>query len=134
VLKSRNWFNPILYINNKLITENIFKFWRLALLLKIHGYYFLPEGKKFFLDISDTINKRYSRSTSTRNTDEIIREIFERSQAILAKDSPFDVKANIPHMDNVRKLSIANRSLNPIVPGPALIERSDECGGLYLWK
>lgn len=115
MLKSRNWFNPILYINNKLITENIFKLWRIALLLRIQGYYFLPEGKKFFLDISDTINKRYSTSTSTRNTDEILKEIFERSEAILAKDPPFDVKANIPHMDNVRKLSIANRSLNPIV-------------------
>jgi hypothetical protein len=92
-----------------------FKLWRIALLLKIHGYYFLPEGKNLFLDISDTINKRYSTSTSTRKTDEIIREIFERSQAILAKDPPFDVNANIPHIDNVRKLSIANRSLNPIV-------------------
>ena len=26
-----------------------FKLWRVALLLKIHGYYFLPEGKKLFL-------------------------------------------------------------------------------------
>lgn len=28
------------------------KFWKLALLLKINGYYYLTEGKKFFLDIS----------------------------------------------------------------------------------
>jgi hypothetical protein len=82
------------------------------LLLKIHGYYFLPEGKKLFLNISDIINKRYS--TSTRNADDIVKDIFDRSQVILAKDPPFDVKANIPHIDNVRKLSIANRSVNPI--------------------
>lgn len=51
-----------------------FKLWKIALLLKIHGYYFLPKGKKLFLYISNIINKRYSSST-TRNTDEIIREI-----------------------------------------------------------
>lgn len=82
------------------------------MLLKIHGYYFLPEGKKLFLYISDIINKRYSSST-TRNTDEIIREILDRSKAILATDPPFNVKANIPYIDNVRRLSIANRSNNP---------------------
>ena len=76
------------------------------------GYYFLPEGKKLLLYISDIINKRYSSST-TRNTDEIIRENFDRYKAILAEDPPFNVKANIPHIDNVRKLSIANRSNNP---------------------
>jgi hypothetical protein len=90
-----------------------FKLWKIALLLRIHGYYFLPSGKKLFLNISDIINKRYS--TSTSNADDIIRDIFERSQVILAKDPPFDVKANIPHIDNVRKLSIANRSVNPII-------------------
>ena len=40
--------------------------------------------------------------------------ILERCQAILAKDPPFDVKANIPHIANVRRLSIANKSENPI--------------------
>lgn len=35
-----------------------FKLWRIALVLKIHGYYYLPEGKKLFLDISDILNKR----------------------------------------------------------------------------
>ena len=45
-----------------------FKLWRVALLLKIHGYYFLPEGKRLFLDISDIINKRYG-TTSTKNID-----------------------------------------------------------------
>lgn len=48
-----------------------FKLWKIALLLKIQGYYFLPSGKKLFLYISD-FNKRCSSST-TRNTDEIIR-------------------------------------------------------------
>ncbi len=92
-----------------------FKLWRIALLLKIHGYYFLPEGKKLFLNISDTINKRYSTCTSTRKTDEIIRELFERFKAILAKNPLFDIQANIPHVNNVRNLSIANRSVKPII-------------------
>ena len=92
-----------------------FKFWRIALLLKIHGYYFLPEGKKLFLNISDTLNKRYSTYTSTRNIDEIILEIFERSQAILVKNPLFNLQTNIPHMDNVRKLSIASRSVKPVI-------------------
>lgn len=90
-----------------------FKLWRIALLLKIHGYYFLPEGKKLFLNISDTINKRYT-TTSTRMIDEIITEILDKYQSILAKDPPIDVQANIPHIDNVRKLSLINRSEKPI--------------------
>ena len=52
-----------------------FKLSRIALLLKIYGYYFLPQGKKLFLNISDIINKRYS-TTSTKNIKEIITEIF----------------------------------------------------------
>lgn len=71
------------------------------MLLRIHGYYFLPDGKKLFLNISDIINKRYS--TSNINADKLISDIFKRSKAIFAKDSPFDIKANIPHIDNVRK-------------------------------
>src|SRR5690606_19427129 len=83
-----------------------------ALLLKIQGYYFLPEGKKLFLDISDIINKRYS-TRSTSNLNDIIEGIFERYKLILAKDPPFDVESNIPHVDNVRAFSIANRSEKP---------------------
>ena len=88
-----------------------FKLWKIALLLKIHGYYYLPEGKKLFIYISDILNKRYS--LSTRNTDEIVREILDRYDAVLATDPPFNVKANMPHINNVRRLSIANRSKNP---------------------
>ena len=91
-----------------------YKLWKIALLLKIHGYYYLPEGKKLFLDISDILNKRYSTSIETiGNIDERIANIVERYQYILKEDSPFDVKLNIPHAENVRKFSIANRSENP---------------------
>lgn len=89
-----------------------FKLWRVALILKIYGYYFLPEGKKLFLDISDILNKRYTTG-SIENTDVIVSDIFERSKTILAKDSPFDVEANISHVENVRTWSIKNRSKNP---------------------
>lgn len=91
-----------------------FKLWRVALLLKIQGYYYLPEGKKLFLDISDIINKRYSTNT-TGSISEIIDDILKRSQIIFEKDPLFDVKSNTPHSDNVRKFSIKNRSDNPKV-------------------
>jgi len=91
-----------------------FNLWRVALLLKIKGYYYLPEGKTLFLDISDILNKRYSTNT-TKNISEIMDNIFKRSQIIFEKDPPFDVKSNIPHSDNVRKFSIQNRSDNPKV-------------------
>ena len=91
-----------------------FNLWRVALLLKIKGYYYLPEGKTLFLDISDILNKRYSTNT-TKNISEIMDNIFERSKTIFEKDPPFYVKSNIPHSDNVRKFSIQNRSDNPKV-------------------
>ncbi len=89
-----------------------FKLWKVALLLKIQGYYLLPEGKKLFLEISDVLNKRYS-TRSTDNIDEIIKGIFERSELIFAKDPPFNVESNIPHVDNVRAYSIVNRANKP---------------------
>lgn len=39
-----------------------FKLWRLALILKIQGYYLLPEGKRLFLDVSAILNQIYSTS------------------------------------------------------------------------
>jgi hypothetical protein len=82
------------------------------LLLKIQGYFLLPEGKKLFLDISDILNKR-DNTAPIQNVDGIITDIFQRYQDILMKDSPFNVNSNIPHSDNVRKYGILNRSKNP---------------------
>lgn len=86
-----------------------FKLWRMALLLKIQGYYYLPAGKKLFLDISDILNKRYSTG-SIENLDEKIEDIFNRFKAILTIDPPFIVKDNIPHVDNVRRFRSENKS------------------------
>ena len=52
-----------------------FKLWRIALNLKIHGYYYLPEGKTLFLEISDILNKRYSTGPN-KNIDSKIEWIF----------------------------------------------------------
>jgi len=94
-----------------------FKLWRMALLLKIQGYYYLPfpqrgMGKKLFLDISDILNKRYSTG-SIENLDEKIEDIFNRFKAILTIDPPFIVKDNIPHVDNVRRFRSENKSDSP---------------------
>ena len=89
------------------------KLWRMALILKIRGYYYTLEGKILFLDISEILNKRYSTSVSTHKTNEIINNISKNFEDILKKDSPFDIKLYLPHTENVRKFSIANRSENP---------------------
>lgn len=44
------WLDSSKFYSRKYVD---FKLWRLALLLKINGYYYLREGKKLFLDISD---------------------------------------------------------------------------------
>ena len=85
----------------------------MALLLKIYGYYYTTEGKNLFLDLAGIINKRYSTYSSVSDTNEVINNITERFNNIMQKDSPFDVKLNIPHTENVRKYSIKNRSENP---------------------
>ena len=90
-----------------------FKLWRMALILKIHGYYYTLEGKNLFLDISEILNKRYSTTMSIDNVDEIINDISRKFEDIIKKDSPFDIKLDLPHTENVRKFSIANRSENP---------------------
>ncbi len=88
------------------------KLWRMALLLKIYGYYYTIEGKNFFLDISEILNKRYSTNSSLSNINNVISNITERFKHIMQKESPFDVKLNIRHTENVRKYSIANKSEN----------------------
>ena len=85
----------------------------MALLLKIKGYYYTLEGKNLFLDISEVLNKRYSTTISIYNINERIDNINKIFEDIIKKDSPFDIKLYIPHTENVRKFSIANRSENP---------------------
>jgi hypothetical protein len=97
--------------NSKFYTfkEMDFKLWRIALLLKIQGYYYLPEGKKLFLDISEVLNKRYSTGT-LKDIDIKIEDIFNRYEAILLINPPFNIKDNISHVDNVRKFRLDNKS------------------------
>lgn len=90
-----------------------FKLWRMALILKIHGYYYTLEGKKLFLDISEILNKRYSTKISLENVDVIINDINKKFEDIIKKDPPFDIKLDLPHTENVRKFSTANRSEKP---------------------
>lgn len=90
-----------------------FKLWRLALLLKINGYYYLTEGKKLFLDISDVLNKRYSTNNSLVDIDNAIENINERFESISKLEPVFNVKLFIPHVDNALKYRIENKSDKP---------------------
>lgn len=100
----------------------------MALLLKIHGYYYTLEGKNLFLDISEILNKRYSTTILSKDVNAKINEIHRKFDNIKKKDSPFNIKLDIPHIENVRKLSIANISENPkmvyIYTNEGLIEGS----------
>lgn len=84
-----------------------YQLWRAALLLKVHGYFFLPDGKALFMDIANILNKRYS-TTSSLNTEKIISNIFSRLEAILSTTPSFKVKDSIPHINNVRAFSRLN--------------------------
>lgn len=86
---------------------------RLALLLKMNGYYYLTEGKKLFLDISDVLNKRYSTSNNSVDIDKVIENINERFENISKLEPVFNVKLFIPHVDNALKFRIANKSDKP---------------------
>lgn len=89
-----------------------FKLWRVALLLKIQGYYLLPQGKKLFLDISEILNKRYSTGP-IQNVDGVIADLFERYENMLLNDPPFDVNSNTPHLNNVRVYTRLNKPKIP---------------------
>lgn len=105
-----------------------FKLWRLAILLKVNGYYYLPEGKKLFLDISDVLNKRYSTDNNSVDINKAIENIFERFNNITKIEPPFNVTHFIPHVDNALKFRIANKSDKPrlvyIYTNEGLIEGS----------
>lgn len=90
-----------------------FKLWRMALILKIRGYYYTLEGKNLFLDITDILNRRYSTTVSSKSVKKIINNINQKFEDITEKYSPFEIKLDLPHTENVRKFSITNRSEKP---------------------
>lgn len=106
------WLDSSRFYSRKYVD---FKLWRLALLLKINGYYYLTEGKKLFLDISDVLNKRYSTSNNSGYVDinKSIENIYERFENITKIQPVFNVKLFIPHVDNALKFRIANKSDKP---------------------
>lgn len=61
------------------------------------------------MEISDVLNKRYSTG-SLKNIDSTIADIFNRYQAILLNKPPFNVEDFIPHIDNVRKFRLENKT------------------------
>lgn len=107
------YLNDSKFYSRKYIDFNL---WKMALLLKIHGYYYTVEGKNLFLDISEILNKRYTTNNPSRSADNvqsIINEITERFNLIMQKDPPFDVKLNILHVKNVRDYSIITKTKEP---------------------
>ena len=106
---------PLLDNSNMYSRKRIdFKLWKMALLLKIHGYYLTIEGKNLFLDISDILNKRYSNKNDL-DVDIIIEDITNRFKLIMKKDPLFNINLYEPHIENVRKFSKINKSENPKV-------------------
>ena len=104
------WLDSSKFYSRKYVD---FKLWKIALLLKINGYYYLTEGKKLFLDISDVLNKRYSTDNNLVDINKAIENIFEKFDIISKTEPPFNVKLLIPHVDNARKYRIANKSDKP---------------------
>lgn len=104
------WLDSSKFYSRKYVD---FKLWRLALLLKINGYYYLTEGKKLFLDISDVLNKRYSTSNNLVDIDKVIENINGRFENISKSEPVFNVKLFIPHVDNALKFRLANKSDKP---------------------
>lgn len=104
------WLDSSKFYSRKYVD---FQLWRLALLLKIKGYYYLTEGKKLFLDISDVLNKRYSTSNNLVDIDKVIENINERFESISKLEPIFNVKLFIPHVDNALKYRIENKSDKP---------------------
>jgi hypothetical protein len=74
------------------------------------------EGKILFLDISEVLNKRYLASQTSNNSRDVnkaIENINERYENINKLEPLFNVKLFIPHVDNVLKFRIANKSDKP---------------------
>lgn len=105
-----------------------FKLWKIALILKIKGYYYLTEGKNLFLDISDVLNKRYSTDNNLVDINKAIENIYERFYKLSQIEPPFNVKLFNSHVDNARKFRLANKSDQPrtvyIYTNEGLIEGS----------
>ena len=83
VVTSVDAYNITLLDESKFYSRKAFNFklWIVALILKIDGYYYTL---KFFLVLSEILNKRYSTNMSIEN-DEIINEISKKFKDIIKK-------------------------------------------------
>ncbi len=119
------WLDSSKFYSRKYVD---FKLWKIALLLKINGYYYQIEGKNLFLDISEVLNKRYSTDNNLVDINKAIENIFERFYNLSKIEPPFNVKLFNSHVDNARKFRIANKSDQPrtvyIYTNEGLIEGS----------
>jgi hypothetical protein len=78
------------------------------------GYYFLPEGRQLFLDISNIINKkRYTTSKFLINLDKTIDNIIDRSEIIFSKNPPFDINSGKTHTELAQDFRREKRKLSP---------------------
>lgn len=75
----------------------------MALLLKVKGYYMLPEGRKLFLDISLIMNKRYTTQIDVNDLQAIIHDITHKFETLLLIDPPFDLSLQKSHTQFVRE-------------------------------
>lgn len=80
-------------------------YWVFMVLIHKLGYYYLPEGKKIALEISQSTNK-YRYTTNNSNKVELVN--CELISKLLAQTPPFDISTG-SHSELVRKFTIAKR-------------------------
>jgi len=105
------YYNILPFLDgSKMYTRKVidFKLWRISLIIHKLGYYYLPEGRQLFTDISKNINKfRYTTSNTNQNSISLT-EIIKRSNDLFAIQPPFDINSGKNHKELAQEFSRAN--------------------------
>ena len=80
------------------------------------GYYYLPEGRQLFTDISNSINKNRYSTTANENNIISIDDILKKSSEIFSQNPPFDINSGgKSHVELAQEFNKIQRALNPTV-------------------
>lgn len=96
-------FNSMPFFTRKALD---FHYWVISVIIHKYGYYYLPDGKKIALQISQSTNKyRYTSGKAGVNKVEFPSD--DLVSKLLALPAPFDVTSGLSHFELVRKFTIS---------------------------
>ena len=96
-------FNSMPFYTRKALD---FYYWAISVIIHKYGYYYLPDGKKIALQISQSTNK-YRYTSARSKGDKVEFPSDDSISKLFSLPAPFDLTSGLSHFDLVRQFTIS---------------------------